>query len=565
VSSTLSASEQPFSRSVTVTVQPDADLSDLLQPVEELASIEFKPIELKFETGAPIPDDYEITIDVSPEDVANGVTKVIEIADLEDELNEIERNLNKYGKSLRDLPAFETLTEIPVAKELLQEQQARLQKLIADFDPAKMRALLSPEQFDELVEKAKAEAKDQVLKKVRELVAESEIPDLDLPDLDLPAVKPPKPVEIPEFEADKTRTWRFFEGDPNVVAAYAEANMRSRGLAKKTSKEAAGQVDGTFGVYLVRQPKIELGGGFANFVSPESGKQQARVRFEIAGKEIYDENFAGDTPKWGDSWSKSVDQHKQFSFSCGPVECIVRLGARGRVYYNWRAGLGALRVYGKADAGVQADAYAQAEATVARIAGVGADASLLIFRDEISLEADAVVRLDERDVPYIETGIEGYNTVEALSGSVSAYAYVRIPECQSGDFYGVSYPKCSTTKKKQSTPIFNWDGFYDRGNILSFHMKLSPFGYEFDGREEDIRPEDVRQAKELQKQGNQIDLADRLNHLRNSQSRYNREARELASGLRRFFENQRPDSYVSALVDQNEQIADKIEGVAQQL
>jgi len=547
----LQAGEDDKPIQFSTTIDPSEKLNDLLEPISDYIAIDFKPIVLTFETGERVPLDYEITVEVEFS------TRILKVAEITAELNEIERQLNQIGRSLRDLDEFNILTHIPVDRDRLLKQQQILSDLMRRYDPRTMRELLNEDELKQIVEKAKEQVKNDILTKVRDLVQDEVLPALDLPNIKLPSLTNENKIEIPEFKADKKRTWAFVEGDPKVVAAFGEANLGTKGLAETKSKEASGQVDGKFGVYLMRQPQIVLGMGFANFKSPQVGEQTANAYFAILGKEIYKNEFRGENPKWGNQYSKGVDKNYRFDFPCGPIQCLVTMGARGRVFFEWVAGIGALQAYGSASAGIEASGYAQAEATIG-IAGVGAEGELLIIRDTVSLEAHASVRLDDRDMPFIDVGVQANNTIEALRGSLSTYAYVSLPDCRSGSFMGVSYPRCGIDKKKISEPLFSWPGYRHQGNILSFFMKLSPFGYELDGREEDILPEDVRQVEELQKTIDNLDVVERENRLIAARNRFLQEEFNAFSKLGRALSERQTAAYDAALEKQNAQVASKI-------
>jgi hypothetical protein len=381
---------------------------------------------------------------------------------------------------------------------------------------------------------------------------------LKLPEVPLPTVLPASKVDKPEFVADKTRTWRFQKGDSKVILVYGEANLKTLGMNTETSKEVAGSVDGKFGAKFMGTREFDLAKGMASYASKEKEDvQTAKVYFEILGKEIFRKEFRDKNPSWGDTYRKGVDQSQRFPFKCGPLDCLVVLGARGSAYFTWNAGLAALRAYGKASAGLQADAYATAEASIMDIIGVGAEASLVLMKESVTAEANALLRLDANDYPYINLDINAYNELQAMAGRVSAYGFVRTVKCEKSKFAGVEYPKCGTTKEKIDTPIYESPGFTQSGNILSFHMKLSPFGSEVTGA--DVKAEDVEQLKDLQKKGEILSLQERENRLAAATNRFNQDQKAFFETMARELQNRQVSAVQSGLAQQGQQVGKEVE------
>lgn len=469
--------------------------ADLVKVIGKFAARPFVEITLLDKNGMPVSPDMVLTV---------GRAKIL-VRDYLKQLNELERSLNQIGRSLRDEHDFGMMTQIPTDTDALSKQSALLQSTLRRFDPDNMRKLLTNADLEQQYQKLKNDAKEIGIGALRDLADKSNLPALDLPDsLPIPAILPVKPVPIPEFKAEKSRTWNVTQGDKSVFGIYADATLAMNGFAAK-AKSAGGKASANFGAYLFGSSAV-LGSGTASYIAPNDGPQTAAIDFKVLGKTIYHKSKTAENLHWGERYSPSVDKHVSFHFAIGVIPCEAQAGAKGSAFLGWGLGLTPLGANGQTSAGVEAEGYASVAASI-EVAELGVKGTLLLLRDTLTLDGGANVRMDERDVPYVDIGINAENTIEALNGALSVYAAIELVDCN----------WCSVFKKSWEQELFHWNGIKSTGNILSFHYKLSPLGSEASGK--DILPEDNRQAEELLKSGEAITLAQRENLLINAQNR----------------------------------------------
>lgn len=506
--------------------QVSDDLSDMVKPSNILPQRDYQPIHLKFSNGQELSDaDLNRQVDVE----IDGQVKRFALRDYQNELNAIEKKLNLLGRSLRDSDDFGVITEVPIDREKLAAQIANTTRTIRAFDPNSMRALLSTTNLDQLEQEARQRATQVGLQTIRDLAAESGLPPLELPDNPrMPTLLPVTKVEIPEFKSEKERVWILDQGQRSTVRIFGDAKLKMAGVSTDSkSRTARGQVSGQFGVNLFNSPDVNLGYAYADYKAPQFGKQVANVRFMVMGFEIYkkEKEING---KWGDRYQKGINYEKQFPFMIGVIPCLATIGARGSLYFSWELGLNPLNAQGDAKVGAKAEAYASVEATVV-VAGIGAAGNIEVVADELQLQGLASLRFDQKNYPFMDINLNAWNEIRALNGRLYAYAYIRVPECDKGDFLGVPYPRCGLTKKSYEQDLAVLNGYVNRGNIMSFHLRLSPFGSSVSGK--DVRLEDRVETKALKELTANLDDQQRLATLTNELNKANLEENQFFKDL----------------------------------
>lgn len=536
-----------------------SSMADLVKPVSNLKPREFVEIQLTSKDGSPVPMDKMIILyDTSTQKPEQGVK--IKVSEYLKEINDLERNLNKMGRSLRDEADFGLLTQIPTDTDALGVQSTIMGKSIRQFDPNNMKELLSPDQLNQTIGKLQSEGQQMGLGTLRDLAEKSDLPKLDIPpEIESMAINVIKPLSIPEFKADKVRQWNTSAGDPNTLKAFANAELKLAGFAGK-AKSSRGQASGNFGGHVFGSGALYLGQGYAEYHAPETGEQEATVRVEILGREILRLHKKTNNLSWGDQFSKSVGFEKHFPFAVGPIPCDAMIGAKGSTFLNWKLGLAPLAAYGSATVGAQADAYASVVATVG-VAEIGARGNVLLIKDTVTLQGNAEVGMRD-EIPFVKVDINAINDLEALSGRIYAYAAVMSGvECE-WDRY---YLKCGVHKNTFEQDLFSWSGLKKNGNILNLRYKLSPLGSEFSG---DVRVDDIAETQELAAKSVNLSLEQQENWLNEGKNKISMAEYKFFNELKDDLQGQANNSANGGLIavnTQSQQLESNIKQYLQEL
>lgn len=464
------------------------------EQVSQLDPIPFQAIVLRYENGERIATNHMLTIE---KEVAGAIAPIeVSVGELEMQLNQMEKQLNQLGRSLReDAKVFGALTRFSLDEEKMKIQSQLISKGLREFDPLKMQLQLKEEEFKKKLEDFKNKKKQEIEEYVKSLVDSSE-ESIDIPKIEIPSILEFKPLEIPEFKADKERNWTFTKGNPKNFLVYGNASIKTMGDAGKT-KEARGQGEAELGVSLFGLRDQKIIQGYANFNAPQIGDQTFGVVIQVLKYKILNEpKLTAPSITLGESFKKGTDLKKELNFTIGFVPCIVTIGIRGEVYFNYSLGIKPLTAFVRADAGGLIKGYAQAQATIV-VAGVGVEAELVLIEKKLSLRGDAKVVFDDDLIPSVVVDINGDNDTTMLSGRMYAFAYAYVPQCTKANIGGIPYPKCSISKKRADHVIYDNPGIVKKGKILSLHMTLSPVPGKSKVSGADLKSEDVEQILAL--------------------------------------------------------------------
>lgn len=406
--------------------------------------IKFRAFEMKDpKTGKPISPNQIL-------ELPNG--KKVAAKEYYAELNQLEREFNQIGYSLREPGEKTTIQRSKIDKEQLQEQQESLKATPKEIDP-EIQKKLEPSQVLKTIkenpreikqidsEKTISDGPDEIQPRLKSAKINSKL---------IPNLGQTKLAQASSSPAVYTRNWNGEVGNRNTFAAYLNAKLELTGANTYTRAYAEGKAGG-----YVFNNNVELARATANLYAPVSGNGNVNANLYVVGRNVYNFNRRFSTNfSRGDSFSRSLDiEAANFRFWVGPIPMRARFGVRGSAgfRYNVAAYGGSRYAYARLNPFVDTSAYGQGGADIV-VGGAGLGVNLLLLKDDLDARASARVGFASGNRAYLQTYYSMYNQVEALSGNVYAYAYVWVPFWR---------------RRQWNWNIFSWTGVNHRGYLLN--------------------------------------------------------------------------------------------------
>jgi hypothetical protein len=418
---------------------------------------------------APVPHKPFAVVDpqsgkqVKPETMLtlpNG--KKVKAGDYYAKLNQLEKQFNGLGHSLRDTAQRVLLQETKIDKGNLEKQGRAVAAKHQAFDPRTMR---KPTPLTALAAAHQAAVK-----------------------------KAPPPAALRAAAAGggkkdhELKSFNFSVGDNKTAAAYLTGQMEVN--VAQDAADLKGEAHA--GVGLVNQ-KLEL--LTATVQAHVGGGTDANANLDVSvlGESLFHVNQAVKTT-WNhhDQKTKTVEQSASFSFSLGGIPVSAKVGARGSVGVEFSVAVTALPPLASAEVKPQAsvDAYAQAGLDIV-IASAGVEASLQLLHVSLTLGTEVGVKTDNQG-PYLSLFVHAEDDITLLNGSLSFYLEIYVPSIldptkegphkdppgrgnagQSRPQPGIgrSVLDAFFTKKRYDFSFFNWTGLKKQGTLFNVPRK----------------------------------------------------------------------------------------------
>jgi hypothetical protein len=375
--------------------------------IQKKAAIDHKPLlPIDPKTKKAIPDDHELTLPSG---------KKVKVGEYYTELNKLEKKLNSIGHSLRHNGKVTLATSQLKTAELEQKAKAIAAKHVT-FDAKTMKRHVKREQmqakFKESAQKDKARV--EALKKLL-----SKTPDKGD---GKSKVTPRSAGTMAAGTAGTSKNWHWELGRRNLVAAFLDAKVETRGSKQEVSVTGEAEAGG----YLVNN-KVSLLKATGSVRAPAQGESHARISVSVVGKTIFNKDYPAKTNySISDTKSTSVDKSVSFHFMLGPIPLSVKLGAQGTVGVRYFVGLRPLYAEAQFIPFANARAYAQAGIDIV-VASGGVGGQLKLLDVEFRIGGKMVVNFDPSKGASLEEQAYVWSKIDMLSGSLYVYAEVYVP------------------------------------------------------------------------------------------------------------------------------------------
>lgn len=462
LASSLSVSaqtRQPEINSDTVRLKPET------VQINRRTPLQFQPFEVRDpETGKPISPEAMLTL-------PDG--KQVRAGEYYAELNRLEQQFSQIGYSFRQ----------PEESVVLQETVINQAELKRQIDSVSIEhRKISPERslFRTTLDPSLVMRQPEVIPNLElrpgalqnlQLNPKFDLGTFQQPDLGTlrqkqlrsPVFKPINPDlirVIPPAPKGYNKAWNYNLGNPNTFSAYVNGKLQLQGSTNFSRAYAEGNAGGyMFG----NQANLIRATALMN--SQKSGNSTLDVRLNVLGQSVYNFQDSRNTLLIkSDSFSRSVDrQVADLRFSLGPIPMRASFGVRGSagIQYVAVANPAIVSAYAQVSPFVDARAYGQGGADI-YIAGAGVGANLVLVRDDLDMRGRAYL-LVQNNNPYLMMQLSAYNSLEALSGNVYAYAYMYVPK------FGIPPWK----KKQWNWNIWSWTGFKTDGYLFDESYKVA--------------------------------------------------------------------------------------------
>ncbi|WP_257452581.1 hypothetical protein [Archangium lipolyticum] len=420
--------------------------------------IAFNPIPMKNpQTGEPYLPNEEI-------EVQPGVKMLA--SDFFNQVNDLEYDLNQWGYSLRDTD-ISTLSELKTCIELLAAQRNLISEDIRQNGPG-------PWSVEDRLKKVEAAWKrytdqipswDELYQK-----ADDESVRVYLPEV------PPFSAPVPEIKRAelkpmfKERAWSFEVGEKSKLWLNAQASLSLR--ASKV--DAVGDARGALNAALLGLWEGEVLSAQAHAQAPATDTGQLLVEVRGVGKVLWSKNWQQQGIRYDDKVEWPVHYEVSYRFQIGPIPAKAMFGFQATAGSNYGYDVLPLQVGAHAVPFASARAYAQVGIDLG-LASAGVGGTLILAEDFVTLQGAARVEFDEEPTLIVE--LSGTNSLNALSGSLYAYARVNY-------FFG---------KWEGRWDFFRWEGFKRDGNLFNYKWVWSPSGVKATG---DLKAEDVMEVNQ---------------------------------------------------------------------
>lgn len=270
---------------------------------------------------------------------------------------------------------------------------------------------------------------------------------------------------------EKCETFPLAAGDKNVFAVGVSGNLcrkltvppvPSPGLRKgfipgsRTDLAASASFD-----VAALGKQVQVVKGSANFSSPLGANPTGTASVALLGKTVWNQPMgSGAEIKYDKTIPLgAISESAKAYFSIGPVPIEVAAGLGGSAEVGLMARLAPMWANGRAVPKV--NSYAQASAAVYLwIAKAGVEGTLTLLSDTLNIYGFTGVAWAPPAGGGAPTFIYSYqvageNAIDALSGSVKAFAAIRVPK-----FLGWKW-------KKYAIDIFSWSGLHTSGLVFA--------------------------------------------------------------------------------------------------
>ncbi|MEO1373015.1 MAG: hypothetical protein AAFW70_01555 [Cyanobacteria bacterium J06635_10] len=378
------------------------------------------------------------------------------------ELNQLEREFNQIGYSLREPGEKTTIQRSKIDKEQLQEQQESLKATPKEIDP-EIQKKLEPSEVLKTIkenpreikqidsEKTISDGPDEIQRRLKSAKINSKL---------IPNLGQTKLAQVSSNTGTYTRNWNKEVGNRNTFAAYLRGELKLEGTNTYTRASAEGKA----GSYVFNN-NVELARATANLYAPVSGNGNVNANLYLVGQNVYNFQRQFSTNFYrGDSFSRSLDiEAANVQFWVGPIRMSAKLGVEGKASFRYTlaASGGSRYAYAQLNPFVYTRAYGQADVDII-VGGGGLGVRLLLLKDNLDARAFARVGFASGNRAYLQTYYSIYNDMEALRGNVYAYAYTYVPR------FGIP----PWRRRDWNWNIFNWKGFRQRGYLLRGNNRI---------------------------------------------------------------------------------------------
>jgi hypothetical protein len=368
----------------TATVQVDAQQIQ----VNARAPIPFQPFPLvDFRTGQPLSPKAIITLH-------NG--KRIAAGAYFAQLNELERQFNALGYSLRD-PATVKLQELKVDRLQLQGQMSMLQALspVGNTSPATQGG------------------------------GSNAVPMAVTPPGGAHIASVPKglvgvrPV-LGYSPQSMSKNWDYWLGSQDTIGAELSGQINVTGSDQGVSANGSSRASGA-----ILGDEWDLVRVTGNVNAPKSGLLSAKVDLYVVGvgdTSLIDQSVNQPVLNASGSQMRPLDVHQDFHFSVGPIPMSARLGVRGSAGVQYAVTLHPVQAGVTLQPKVQVDAYGEGGVDL-DIASGGIGCDLELLHDEVQFGTQAGIITDASG-PALQAHCYASDSLEALGGRLYAYAKI---------------------------------------------------------------------------------------------------------------------------------------------
>lgn len=433
--------------------------------VQKAAAAPKPPLEMKDKSGKPVPPNQVIRLKSG---------RTVTAKEYFDELNKLEKNLNKYGYSIRDPRTGRVKFAIPKEQSLLNAQKSltpsegkfltEAQRKQRNTPAIPVNKLVvkpvneySPQEFGEVRKKSLAVKANNL-----EMVASAE---------DLRATPG---TLLKQFNHDKSKTWSYgtasiFKTELTARAKFSGKYYQPEGkeedMDRDQIKAAIQNTNTEFGMMgTAKATGYVLGSSFqvldargeVYLPANKAKKAKVTVSAKLAGISVLNLNkeFSTDFNQSGKK-SKQHKYSKEFNISILGYPISGEIGVKGEIGFEYQL-KGTIPYTVSASCRPYAGLAAFAEASVdAWIVEAGVSANLNFIKGEVGIDGGAGIMVWNNVLVF--ANVDAVYKLEFLSGSLSVY--VETPDiCP---FFDCSY--------RYDWDIWDWDGIQRTGTFLDVY------------------------------------------------------------------------------------------------
>ena len=452
------------------------------------AAIPYDPFELRDPTNGQLitPDTKIFAPGATP-----GSTQVVTAGDFYRTINDLQRDLNAVGFSLKNAKDEAIISRIVADRELLKKQLTAIAMSKLPFDEQTMKVLQDPKKLaHSMIEKAQDTANIELQKMYTEALNGSGTPfQIELKALDPETVKKPSA----DLKNIVNKTWSIEEGEKSKFAITAAAQLNLSGSVKKVDALADAQVN----LFVFSQDFNVAYAGVQTVLDRSSGTIASNLSWhlQLLGNTIYDDHVASATDipvvKTRGDVSSLIPPFRtsaKFTFPIGPIPVSGEVGACGEFNTDWTIGHEGWTSHASADLIPKVEAFASLTVDII-VAEAGVRSNLVIWSDDLKVQGTVGPTIDPvTGDGQITVDVRGTSHSVIMKGSISAYAAIPVPAMSLPPWKMQPYEKV----------LYEFAGLADgqETTIFNFGKVVTTNGYFLKGapRPEDCTEIDVENA-----------------------------------------------------------------------
>jgi hypothetical protein len=419
------------------------------------------------DTGAPYGPNEQIFVE--------GTTMLAK--DVFDALDATERTLTSYGYTLRDIKE-ETLSELGTCTTLMTSQVEIVKKVLADSSGP-----LSPSTIAEKIQKAIDLARAQVpnwgelYDKIKDHSR-----DIYLPEVPTYSAPLPKPKRTELKPLLKARNWAWEIGSKSSLWVQALANLAINVGKIAAKAEARAQINGA--VLGLWEGEIFGASAIANVTGEDDKLADFTVKVNVVGNTVFNKTWDKKVIEVTDNREFDVRKESSIRFAIGPIPCKGTVGFIGAAGIEFGYTVIPIQILASTVPYVDTKLYAQLGVDII-IASAGVAGEVTLINDHMTFSASASVTFE--DQPSLVLEMSGKNSVDCLSGTLYAYAKIRI----------------LFIKKTIRHVFYKWTGYKKDSDLFNFRTTWGPDGVTAKG---DLTAEDIMEVTADNEERRLVDL-----------------------------------------------------------